>query len=117
MDASRASSTSSTESPVVADSCDTELGDLLPGREPSPEEEVEVSLRQEAVRNVVSELPEREQTVIKLRFGLDGERDPVSIREAARRLGVRPSEVQSIERRALAELSLRREISSLREAA
>jgi DNA-directed RNA polymerase sigma subunit (sigma70/sigma32) len=55
--------------------------------------------------------------VIKLRFGLDGERDPVSIREAARRLGVRPAEVQSIERRALAELSLRREISSLREAA
>jgi RNA polymerase primary sigma factor len=96
---------------------DTELGELLPGREPSPEEEVEVSLRAQAVREVVAELPEREQTVIKLRFGLDGEKDPVSIREAARRLGVRPAEVQSIERRALAELSLRREIASLREAA
>src|SRR5919206_92648 len=60
---------------------------------------------------------QREQTVIKMRFGLDGERDPVSIREAARRLGVRPAEVQSIERRALEELSLRREIASLREAA
>jgi RNA polymerase primary sigma factor len=96
---------------------DTELGELLPGREPSPEEEVEVSLTQQAVRQVVEELPEREQTVIKLRFGLNGDRDPVSIREAARRLGVRPAEVQSIERRALAELSLRREIASLREAA
>lgn len=96
---------------------DTELGDLLPGSEPSPEEEVEISLRDQAVRAVVEELPEREQTVIKMRFGLDGERDPVSIREAARRLGVRPAEVQSIERRALEELSLRREIASLREAA
>jgi RNA polymerase primary sigma factor len=96
---------------------DTELGELLPGREPSPEEEVEISLRNQAVRAVVAELPEREQTVIKLRFGLDGESDPVSIREAARRLGVRPAEVQSIERRALEELALRREIASLREAA
>jgi DNA-directed RNA polymerase sigma subunit (sigma70/sigma32) len=52
-----------------------------------------------------------------MRFGLDGERDPVSIREAARRLGVRPAEVQKIERRALAELSLRREIAAMREAA
>ena len=96
---------------------DTELGELLPGREPSPEEEVEVSLRQQAVRSVVSELPEREQTVIKMRFGLNGEQNPVSIREAARRLGVRPAEVQSIERRALAELGLRREIAAFREAA
>jgi RNA polymerase primary sigma factor len=96
---------------------DTELGELLPGREPSPEEEVEVTLREQAVREVVSELPEREQTVIRMRFGLDGERDPLSIREAARRLGVRPAEVQSIERRALEELGLRREIAALREAA
>jgi RNA polymerase primary sigma factor len=96
---------------------ETELGELLPGREPSPEEEVEISLRDQAVRQVVAELPEREQTVIKMRFGLNGERDPVSIREAARRLGVRPAEVQSIERRALEELSLRRELASLRDAA
>jgi RNA polymerase primary sigma factor len=96
---------------------DTELGELLPGREPSPEEEVEISLRDQAVRQVVSELPEREQTVIKMRFGFNGQSEPVSIREAARRLGVRPAEVQNIERRALAELGLRREIASLREAA
>jgi RNA polymerase primary sigma factor len=96
---------------------DTELGELLPGREPSPEEEVEVSLREQAVRQVVAELPEREQTVIRLRFGLNGQSEPVSIREAARRLGVRPAEVQSIERRALADLALRREMAALRDAA
>ena len=96
---------------------DTELGELLPGREPSPEEEVEVSLREQAVREVVRTLPEREQTVIRLRFGLDDEDDPVSIREAARRLDIRPAEVQRIERRALEELALRREMIALREAA
>ena len=106
----------SLERPVSAEG-DTELGELLPGREPSPEEEVEVSLRDQAVRQVVSTLPEREQDVIKLRFGLNGDRDPVSIREAARRLQLRPAEVQSIERRALEELALRREIAALREAA
>jgi RNA polymerase primary sigma factor len=96
---------------------ETELGELLPGREPSPEEEVEVTLREQAVREVVSSLPEREQTVIKMRFGLGTEQDPVSIREAARRLEIRPAEVQSIERRALEELALRREMVALREIA
>jgi RNA polymerase primary sigma factor len=96
---------------------DTELGELLPGREPAVDEEVEISLREQAVRQVVSELPEREQTVIRMRFGLDGERDPVSIREAARRLELRPAEIQSIERRALEELGMRREIAGMRDAA
>jgi RNA polymerase primary sigma factor len=101
----------------VSEEGETELGALLPGREPSPEEEVEVSLRDQAVREVVSTLPEPQQDVIKLRFGLNGDRDPVSIREAARRLDMRPAEVQSLERRALEELALRREIAALREAA
>jgi DNA-directed RNA polymerase sigma subunit (sigma70/sigma32) len=76
-----------------------------------------VTLREQAVREVVSSLPEREQTVIKMRFGLGSEQDPVSIREAARRLEIRPAEVQSIERRALEELALRREMVALREVA
>ncbi len=76
-----------------------------------------MTLREQAVREVVSSLPEREQTVIKMRFGLDCEQDPVSIREAARRLEIRPAEVQSIERRALEELALRREMVALREVA
>ena len=55
--------------------------------------------------------------MIKLRFGLDGDRDPVSVRETARRLEVRPADVQKLERHALEELALRREISALRDAA
>ena len=96
---------------------DSELGELLPGREPAPEEEVEVVLREQAVREVVGQLPDRERQVIQLRFGLNGDRDPVSVREAARRLQIRPADVQRLERRALEELAMRREMEALREAA
>ena len=101
----------------VGDEGETELGDLLPAREPPPDEEVELALAQEAVREVVGTLPERERTVIQMRFGLDGERDPVSVREAAERLEMRPAEVRKLEARALEELALRRELAALREAA
>jgi RNA polymerase primary sigma factor len=94
-----------------------ELGDLLPGDEPAPEEEVELALAQEAVRDVVRSLPAQEREVIQMRFGLDGDPQPVSIREAAERLDLRPAEVRRIEQRGLEELALRRELAALREAA
>jgi RNA polymerase primary sigma factor len=101
----------------LGDDGEGDLGDLLPGREPPPEEEVEVTLRDQAVREVVGSLPDRERQVIQLRFGLDGNRDPVSVRETSRRLELRPSEVQRLERQALEDLALRREMAALREAA
>jgi RNA polymerase primary sigma factor len=101
----------------VGEEGETELGDLLPGEEPAPSEEVELALTQQAVRAVVSELPEQERTVIQMRFGLDGDRDPVSIRETARRLDMRPAEIRQVEQHALEELALRRELAALREAA
>jgi RNA polymerase primary sigma factor len=101
----------------VGDEDGAELGALLPSGRPAPEEEVELTLREEAVRNVVQELPEREREVIQLRFGLNGEHDPVSIRETARRLEMRPAEVTRVERQALEELALRREMAAFREAA
>jgi RNA polymerase primary sigma factor len=100
----------------VGDEGESSLGDLLAGG-PAPEEEVEVTLREDAVRSVVRELPAPEREVIQMRFGLDGDRDPVSIRETARRLDMRPGEVQRLERRALEELALRREMAAFREAA
>jgi RNA polymerase primary sigma factor len=101
----------------LGDDGEGELGDLLPGREPAPEEEVELALAQETVREVVQSLPERERQVIQMRFGLDGDREPVSIREAAERLDLRPGEVRRIEQRGLEELALRRELVALRAAA
>ena len=101
----------------VGEAGEAELGELLPSGGPAPDEEVLVSRRADAVRAVVRELPAPEREVIQLRFGLDGDRDPVSIRETARRLDMRPGEVQRLERHALEELGLRREMAALREAA
>jgi RNA polymerase primary sigma factor len=101
----------------VGEEGETELGDLLASDRPAPEEEVEVTLREDAVRRVVHDLPDRERQVIQMRFGLNGERDPVSIRETARRLDMRPAEVNRVERQALEELALRREMAAFREAA
>ena len=101
----------------VGDDDGAELGALLPSDGPGPEEEVQLTLREEAVRDVIRQLPEPQREVIQLRFGLDGDRDPVSIRETARRLEMRPAEVTRLERHALEELALRREVAALREAA
>jgi RNA polymerase primary sigma factor len=101
----------------VGDDEGAELGELLPAGGPAPEEEVELALREQVVRDVVSRLPDRERTVIKLRYGLDGDPEPVPVTEVARRLELRPSEVKKLERGALAELAVRRELEALDEAA
>jgi DNA-directed RNA polymerase sigma subunit (sigma70/sigma32) len=64
------------------------------------------------VRDVVHALPEPQRDVIRLRYGLGDDDHSVSTREAARRLELLPSEVTAIERRALNELALRREIAA-----
>jgi RNA polymerase primary sigma factor len=92
---------------------ETELGSLLPSDEPSPDEQVEVSLREQAVRAVVEELPAGERDVIRLRYGLNGDREPLSLTDAARHLDLRPTEVRALERRALEDLATRRELAAL----
>jgi DNA-directed RNA polymerase sigma subunit (sigma70/sigma32) len=61
----------------------------------------------------VEQLPELERDVVRLRFGLNGEREPVSVAEAARRLDMRPAHVRGLERRALEDLAARRELAAL----
>src|ERR687897_3631014 len=95
---------------------DTGLGDLLPSEERSPVEEVEIGLREEAVRAALARLPEQEREVIKLRFGVGGD-DPTPLREAGRRLGLSPERVRRIEHKALERLAGAREVAGLAEAA
>jgi RNA polymerase primary sigma factor len=104
----------SLDRPVGDDAESGGLGELLASDQASPEEEVEVDLRREAVRSVVDELSEPARDVVKLRYGLDGDQAPVSLAEIGRRLSLRPADVARIEHRALAELSARREIAALR---
>jgi RNA polymerase primary sigma factor len=102
----------------VGDEDDTSLGTLMGSGEQSTEQEVEVSLSRQAVRNAVEQLPERERQIIKLRFGLDGEeREPLPLSQLQRELGMGREELRAIERRALQHLALRRELAALSEAA
>jgi RNA polymerase primary sigma factor len=101
----------------VGESGEGSFGDLLPSEAASPEEEVHVSLREDAVRQALRGLTDTERAVVELRYGLDGEQQPVGVQEIGKRLGLRQSEVRTLERRALEHLSTVREIEALREAA
>src|SRR5436309_2141706 len=58
---------------------DSALGDLFASEQAQPEEELTVSLEQDVLRRAVSQLPDREQEVLKRRYGLSGDRDPASL--------------------------------------
>jgi RNA polymerase primary sigma factor len=96
---------------------DTSLGELVAHDEPLPEEVVEVSLREEALRRAVAELPETEREVVKLRYGLDGNPDPQSVEQVVRKLGLPGDRVRKIELDALGRLARARELAALKEAA
>ena len=100
----------------VGEEGEAALGDLLPSEDAAPEEEVSVSLQNEALREAVDQLPERERLVVKLRYGIDGE-EPTPLRETGRRLGLSPERVRQLEAEALTHLARRREVAALRDAA
>jgi RNA polymerase primary sigma factor len=94
----------------------TSLGSLLPSGSLGPDEEVDISLRGEALRRAVERLPEREREVVKLRYGINGD-DPTPLVETGRRLGISQDAVRRLERKALSELAESRELEALRPAA
>jgi RNA polymerase primary sigma factor len=107
----------SLDRPVGDENGEATLGDLVArSTDEGPEEEVVVSLREEAVRRAVARLPEQERRVVELRFGFGGH-EPSSLAETGRRLGLSPDGVRQIEQRALEQLAVNREVDSLREAA
>jgi RNA polymerase primary sigma factor len=100
----------------VGEEGDTLLGELVAGDEAPPEEELEVSLRQEALRRAVAELPDRERDVLKLRFGLNGDANPKSLEQIGKTLGLTRERVRQIENDALQRLAVNRELDALRAA-
>jgi RNA polymerase primary sigma factor len=105
----------SLDRPVGSES-DTALGDLFSGEDAPPEEELEVSFRTDALRRAIAELPDRQQEVLKLRFGLDGDLNPMSLEQIGKTLGLTRERVRQIEIDALERLALDRELDSLRAA-
>jgi RNA polymerase primary sigma factor len=93
------------------------FGDLFASDSPQPDEEVELQLTESALHAAVSELPEREQAIVKLRYGLNGEDDPKSLEEIGRIMGITRERVRQLEAEALRRLAERREIAAMKNAA
>jgi RNA polymerase primary sigma factor len=103
----------SLDKPLGTDS-EGRLGDLFASEGSEPEEELTVSLEEDVLRRAVAQLPEREQEVVKRRYGLDGERDPASLAAIGRELGLTRDRVRQIEASALEQLAVNREIEALK---
>jgi RNA polymerase primary sigma factor len=102
----------------VGEEGETAFGDLLPAEGPQPDEEVSISLAEEALRRAVERLPDVEQRVVRLRYGIDGGvAGPTPLRETAERVGMTPAEVRRVESKALERLSMERELEALRDVA
>ena len=100
----------------LGDGDDAAFGDLLPGDGPAPEDLVHISLSEQTLRRALGELPDRERTVVEMRYGIAGG-DPTPLREIGRQLGITPERVRQIESRALGRLGRMRELEALRQAA
>jgi RNA polymerase primary sigma factor len=101
----------------IGDENGGELGDLVAiADESTPEDEVVVSLREEILRRAVSKLPEQQRRVVELRYGFD-DVEPMTLADVGRTLGISPERVRDIERLALEQLAVNREVEGLREAA
>jgi RNA polymerase primary sigma factor len=100
----------------IGDDQQTPFGELLTSDQAETSEEVEVSLREEALRDALDGLPEAERTVLQLRYGLSGEHRPQTIEQVVERLGVSRNRVRKLEAQGLSRLAEKREIAALTEA-
>jgi RNA polymerase primary sigma factor len=100
----------------VGEEQETTLGELLPREGAAVEEEVDVTLRESAVRRILDRLPERENLVIRMRYGINGD-EPTSTEAIARKLEISPRRVRQLEAQALEHLAAEREMEGLAPAA
>jgi RNA polymerase primary sigma factor len=96
----------------VGDTEDAVFGDFVAGEGPLPDEQVEVSLRCQALAEALAALSERERKVLILRYGLD-DAEPKTLEEIGRRLGLTRERVRQIETEALKRLARLREMESV----
>jgi RNA polymerase primary sigma factor len=97
----------------VGESDDAVFGDFVAGDGPLPEEEVELSLRSQALQEALQALSDRERRVLVLRYGLDNS-EPKTLEEIGRRLGLTRERVRQIEVETLRRLAGLREMELAR---
>ncbi len=96
----------------VGENDDAVFGDFVAGDGPLPEEEVEQSLRSQALAQALGGLPERERQVLVLRYGLS-DHEPKTLEEIGQRLGLTRERVRQIEFESLRRLADVREMATI----
>ena len=96
----------------VGETEDAVFGDFVAGDGPLPEEQVELSLRSQALKEALEALSERERQVVVLRYGLT-DAEPKTLEEIGRRLGLTRERVRQIELDSLKRLASLRELESV----
>jgi RNA polymerase primary sigma factor len=96
----------------VGDQEDAVFGDFVAGDGPLPDEEVEVTLRSEALKSALTALPWRERQVIILRYGLV-DSEPKTLEEIGRQLGLTRERVRQVEVESLKRLAKLQEMQSV----
>jgi RNA polymerase primary sigma factor len=98
-----AQKTTSLETPIGDDE-DSLLGDFIPDdRQASPYEATSKQLMHENLEEALTSLSERESRVLRMRFGLDGNK-PLTLEEVGRVFGVTRERIRQIESKALRKL-------------
>ena len=96
----------------VGETEDAVFGDFVAGDGPLPEEQVELSLRSQALKEALAALSDRERQVVVLRYGLT-DAEPKTLEEIGRRLGLTRERVRQIELDSLKRLASLRELESV----
>ena len=100
----------------AGDEYETPVGELIASRDAETEEEVEVSLRKEALHAALTRLPETQREVLRLRYGLGSEQRPHTLEQVMTQLGCSRNRVRRLESDGLSRLAARREIAAMTEA-
>jgi RNA polymerase primary sigma factor len=95
--------TTSLETPI-GDDDDSYLGDFIPDEtQLSPYDATSKRLLKENINEVLHALSDREARVLKMRFGLEGQR-PMTLEEVGKKFGVTRERIRQIEAKALRKL-------------
>jgi RNA polymerase primary sigma factor len=97
----------------VGDEDDAVFGDFVAGDGPLPDEQAELNIRSATLLEALLSLPERDRSVLVLRYGLADE-DPKTLEEIGRRLGLTRERVRQIEVQSLRRLATLREMEGAR---
>lgn len=103
---------SSLDAPVGADES-ASFGDFIESENDKPDEVVMEEALKVSVNKILDTLPERERTIIELRFGLNNKK-PMSLKEVGELYNLTKERIRQIEKKVLGQLAEDKEVQDLK---